>query len=465
MARVSSILARIASDLEQYLPEESVLAAFRSVGHEWRERQLGPVRTLHLFLLQVLACNTAMAHLRHLAGGVFSLAGYCQARARLPLSALQVLLRESSQAMRAAAAGKASAVMKTAADSDHPGVGLWHGLRAFLVDGSSTITPDTPDLQEAFGQPGGQKPGCGFPVPKLLALFDAFTGMVVEMLGFPLYTHEQSKVWMLHPLLQAGDLLVGDRGFCSFIHLAMLQARGVHGCFRCHQRQIVDFRPGRKSRDRLDKNNKTGHPTSQFVRRLGKHDQIVRWKRPPKAPDWMTPEQWAALPEWLEVRELRYTIPSKGQRTHCVTIATTLLDETLYPKADVAALYGLRWRVETRFSELKTTLKMRKLKSKSPEGAMKELAVYCLVYNMVRAVTTAAGLRQKVDPERISFIDALRWLLLAEPGVPIPDLIVNPLRPNRHEPRVVKDRDDTYTKMTHPRNELRKALKIPAQKA
>jgi len=77
---------------------------------------------------------------------------------------------------------------------------------------------------------------------------------------------------------------------------------------------------------------------------------------------------------------------------------------------------------------------------------------------MVRAVTTAAGLRQKVEPERISFIDALRWLLLAPPGAPIPDLIVNPVR-HRHEPRVVKDRQDTYTKMTRPRTELQQELK------
>jgi hypothetical protein len=434
MARVSSILARIASDLEQYLPEESLLAAFRSVGHQWRERQLGPVRTLHLFILQVLACNTAMAHLRHLAGEVFSLAGYCQARARLPLAALQALLRESSVAMR------------TAMTPRDAGSGLWHGLRAFLVDGSSTIAPDTPDLQQAFGQPTGCKPGCGFPVPKLLALFDAFTGMVVEMLGLPLYTHEQSKMWMLHPLLKSGDLLVGDRGFCSFVHLAMLQARGVKACFRCHHRKKVNFRRGRKNRD----------ATTEFVRRLGKHDQIVRWKRPAVKPAWMTTEQWAAMPEWLEVRELRYTLSTNGQRTHVVTIATTLLDETAYPKADVSELYGMRWRVETRFSELKTTLKMRKLKSKSAEGVLKELAIYCLVYNMVRAVATAAGLRQKVSPERISFIDALRWLLWAEPGAPIPDLIVNPLRPNRHEPRAIKDLQDTYRKLTKPRNELQK---------
>jgi hypothetical protein len=453
MAGVSQALKRIKSDLAKIMPDESILAACRAAGHTWRERQLGPVQTLHLFILQIMACNTAMCHLRLLAGEVFSAAAFCEARMRLPLAALQTLLRDSSAAMRKAAA---QAVGK--ADDGTLGC-LWHGLRAFLVDGSSTITPDTPDLQKAFGQPKGQKPGCGFPIPKLLALFDAFTGMVVEMLGFPLYTHEQSKVWMLHPFLKSGDLLVGDRGFCSFVHVAMLHARGVHACFRCHQAQIVDFRPHRKNRDGSTRKNKKGLPTSQFVRRLGKHDQIVRWKRPATMPKWMSAQQWAAMPEWLEVRELRYTLKNQGQRTREVTIATTLLDDELYPKDDVAELYDIRWRVETRFSELKTTLKMRKLKAQTEEGVRKELAAYCLVYNMVRAVTAAAGLRQGVEPDRISFIDALRWLLCAAPGEPIPKLIVNPIRPNRHEPRVIKDRHDGYDYMTRPRAELRKGLK------
>ena len=455
MARVSAILARISSDLQHYLPDRSVLAAFEAAGHEWRERQLGPVRTLHLFILQVLACNTAMTHLRHMAQDVFSVAAYCQARARLPLEALQTLLRESSAAMRDA---MRDAMLQHARQTGDADSGLWHGLRAFIVDGSSTIAPDTPALQEAFGQPTSCKAGCGFPVPKLLALFDAFTGMVVQMLGFPLFTHEQSKVWMLHPLLKAGDLLVGDRGLCSFVHLALLHERGVHACFRCHQRQLVDFHPRRTSRERLPKADRQGRPTSQFVRRLGPHDQIVRWKRPPKPPIWMTVEQWARMPEWLEVRELRYTLANKGQRTHVVTIATTLRDEMLYPKADVAELYGMRWSVETRFSELKTTLKMRKLKSKTPEGVLKELAVYGLVYNMVKMVAAAAALRQKVEPDRISFIDALRWLLEAKPGEAMPKLVVNPSRPGRFEPRVRKRRPKPFPLMRKPRRELRKPL-------
>lgn len=450
MAGISRALDRLKEDLEDHLPDQSILAACEAVGHEWRERKLGPVATVHLFMLQALWFNTAIEHLRHLAGFPFVAAAYCRARMRLPLEVLQQLLLDSSASMRAGNDGRGGG----------PAAGLWRGLRALLVDGSSTITPDTPALQEAFGQPSGQKPGCGFPVPKTLGLFDAFTGMIVQMLAFPLYTHEQSKVWQLHPYLKGGDLLVGDRGFCSFFHLAMLHARGVLACFRLHQRQIVDFRPHRKSRGQTAKSGKTGKPTSTFLRRLGRHDHVVRWKRPPKPPAWMSDAQWGSMPESLEVRELRYTIWAKGRRTRVVTIATTLLDPMLYPKEAVAELYGVRWQVETHFAELKTTLRMRKLKCKTEDGVRKELAVYCLVYNLVRAVMVKAATQQGVTPDRISFIDAIRWLLTAAPGEDIPRLVVNPRRQGRHEPRVIKDLQDTYRKMTLPRSQMRRRLDL-----
>jgi hypothetical protein len=452
MASVSASLHRIRHDLSEHLPDSSIIAACDAAGHQWRNRKLGPVMTVQLFMLQALWFNTAIEHLRRLAGFPFTAAAYCKARVRLPLEALQQLLLESSASMRAAghATGGAIAGETTA---------LWHGLRAILVDGSSTITPDTPSLQKAFGQPTGQKPGCGFPVPKTLGLFDAFTGMIIQMIAFPLFTHEQSQVWQLHPLLKGGDLLVGDRGFCSFVHLAMLQARGVLACFRLHQRQTVDFRPGRKSRDQFAKGDKAGKPTSTFLRRLGRHDQVVRWKRPPRMPAWMTAAQWALIPESLEVRELHYTIGANGQRTRVITIATTLLDPMLYPKDAVAELYGVRWQVETHFAELKTTLKMRKLKCKTEDGIRKELAIYCLIFNLVRAVVVKAAAQQGVTPDRISFLDTIRWLCLAQVGESIPKLIVNKKR-DRHEPRVIKDLQDSYPKMTRSRSELRKELKL-----
>jgi hypothetical protein len=58
----------------------------------------------------------------------------------------------------------------------------------------------------------------------------------------------------------------------------------------------------------------------------------------------------------------------------------------------------------------------------------------------------------------------VRWLLSAEPGEAMPDLVVNPKRPGRHEPRVVKDRHDKYKIMTQPRATLRKALKKQAMR-
>lgn len=342
MASISRALERIKQDLEPYLPEERILEACRAFGRPWRERLLGPVQTMHLFVLQVLHLNTAIAGLRHLVKFRFADSSYSDARTRLPLAAVQALLRSSSEAMRAAAWAKAG------------GGAAWRGLRALLVDGSSTITPDNKALAKAFGYPSGQKEGCGFPVAKLLGLFDAFTGMVVEMLCGPLFTHDMGMVFGVHPLLGAGDLMVADRGLCSFAHVALLVVAEVKALFRMHQRQIVDFRPHRKARGQGGRKGKgrgkaadKGRPASRFFKRLGKHDQLVWWLRPERRPDWMSQAQYEQLPGAVLVREIRYRIVAKGQRTRCVTIATTLLDPVLYPKEAIAELYGVRWRVET----------------------------------------------------------------------------------------------------------------------
>jgi hypothetical protein len=436
MASISGTLSRIKQDLEPFLPEQSIRLACQHLGHRYRRRQFDPVATLHLFILQVLCFNTALTHLRHLTKMPLTAAAFCKARMRLPLTLVQLLLRNSATSMV------------------HSASACWRGLRTWLVDASSSITPDCPALDKAFGHPSGQKKGCGFPVPKILGLFDAVTGLIVEVLSFPLFTHEMSQVARLHPLLGPGDLLVGDRCFCSYGHLALLHLRGVAACFRMHQRQIVSFRAGRKQRGKGQK----GKPTSTFLKRLGRQDQVVRWRKPPLRlkPQWITVQDYQRLPDTLDVREVRYHLEGKGQRTRVVTIVTTLVDPILYPKASIAELYRIRWQVETHFAELKTTLRMRKLKCQTVQGVYKELAIYALVYNLVHVVMMEAARRQQVDPDRISFLDTVRWLLSACPGEEMPALIVNSPRPDRHEPRVIKDLQDTYRKMTKSRAYLRK---------
>src|SRR5207245_11675672 len=98
-------------------------------------------------------------------------------------------------------------------------------------------------------------------------------------------------------------------------------------------------------------------PRSKFIKRLGKHDQIVeRFKSAAGRPKWISDEQWEALPQSLILRELRFVLARKGQRTRVVTIATTLLDRALHPKAKIAQLYGVRCHAESRIPRPKTTL-------------------------------------------------------------------------------------------------------------
>ena len=257
-------------------------------------------------------------------------------------------------------------------------------------------------------------------------------------------------------------MLAGDRGFCSFAHLALLLQRGVQAVFRIHQRQIVDFTAGRPHvvPARGSNRGKKGLPRSRWIKAFGFQDQLVEWFKPIECPEWMSREQFVSLPARLTLRELRYHVACKGFRSKEITLVTTLIDAKLYPMEELASMYQRRWTIETGFRHLKTTMKMEVLKCETVHGVLKELAVFVLIYNLVRLAMLEASRRQEVDADRISFIDALRWLSSALPGDPLCKLVVNPHRPGRYEPRVRKRRPKSYPLMNRPRKELKKALAV-----
>ena len=418
-----------------------ILHACQEAAHVFRKRKFDPVLTIHLFLLQVLHGNTAILHLRHLADASVNAAAYCKARMRLPVAVYERLLDYSAGLLR------------------QQGHSLLLGVRrVLLVDAASSLLADTRSIRKLFDQPKNIKPGCGYPMAKVLAMFDAVSGAVLRPLICSLFVHESSSVWKLHPLLRAGDLLVGDRAFCSYAHLAMLHARGVLGLFRMQQKQKMDFRRGRKHGGK-------GRPTSRYLRKLGRYDQLVEWFKPQVRPRWMSSKQYAALPASLIVRELRYHLAGHGQRTRVVTIATTLLDADLWPAEKIRRRYGLRWQVETHFAQLKTTMKMSPIKCKTAQGARKELLMHLIAYNLVRRVMLDAARRQKLSVRRISFIDALRWLAHARQDQDLIVLAVIPLRPDRHEPRVKKYQNYRYLSMTTPRHIMLRKPYLYADKA
>jgi Transposase DDE domain len=446
---VTAILQRFTTEWASLLRPEAILAACGEVGYlAWRHRVLTPVTTVQLFLLQILHGNTACSHLPHLSGIRFSAAAYCQARAKLPLRLFGLILERFG-----------TTVQRSAVDEER-----WHGHRTFLVDGSTCSMPDMPALQGAFGQSTEQRPGCGFPVAHLLGLFHAGTGVLLKLVVAPLFTHDLAQVQQVHPMLAPGDVLVADRGLCSYAHLALLVQAGVHAVLRVGARQIVDFTPGRpfvKPNVRRTPAVK-GVPRSRWLQALGVHDQLVVWLKPKTCPAWLVRETLAALPETLVLREVRYHVGTPGFRTRQVTLVTTLLDQKLYRVADLAELYHQRWRVETSLAQLKTSMQMDVLHCKTVPGVLKELTVFAIVYNLVRLVMLQSATLRQTAVERISFLDALRWLSAPSSGMSLAALIVNPQRPYRVEPRVKKRRPKSFPFMIKPRQALRQQLILQA---
>jgi hypothetical protein len=440
--RIIPILGRLRQDIAANLSKETIEEACRQMNYSWRKRILDPATTIYLFLLQVLHGNTACQHVVHFGCWSFSDSAYCQARKRLPLAVFQWLLQKTAAAFRSA----------TSSDS------RWLGHRIWLVDGSSFSMPDEPELQRYFGQPGNQRKGCGFPVAKWLALFDLTTGMLLRSATAPLRSHEMSRSPAISSDLEPGDVVLGDRGFCSYAHLALLTGRGLHGVFRIHQKQIVDFTPGRPgARRQRGSKDVPGLPRSRWVLAQGDADQVVNWFKPKKKPSWMDAQEYARLPEEITVRELRYRVEVPGYRVREITLVTTLLEAAKYAASALANLYYRRWQVELNFRHIKISMGMDVLRCKTVEGVLKELAVFALAYNLVRSVMVESARLQDVESDRIGLVDAVRWLIGKEEA-DASVLVVNPSRPDRVEPRVVKRRPKQYMRMTEPRAVLRKQL-------
>jgi len=275
-----------------------------------------------------------------------------------------------------------------------------------LIDSTSFSMPDTAELQAQFGQPGQQKSGCGFPVAHVLMLFNARTGLAVDAITAPLRTHEMSIAAGSHQRMHAGDLVVGDDSFRTYAHFALLGQRGLHGLFPLHHKRIADFtanRPCIEPRAVARASEAKGLPRSRWIKSLGKDDQLV--------------EKYPA-DELFEVR-LR------------------------------------RWDVETDLRHLKTTMKMEILHCKTVAGVQKELWMFLLIYNMVRAVMVQAAQRQEAAVSRISFAGALHWMRHARPGDDLLPLAIVPDRPNRLEPQAVKRRPKQYDRLSRPRHQMR----------
>jgi hypothetical protein len=417
---------------------------------EYRDRIYTPVVTLLAFIAQILdsdgSCRKAVSRIISQASLFFSenlpsqnTAAYCKARLRLPISFLWKVIGWSTQRV----------------SSQIEAEDLWLGRhKVRIVDGSSCQTPDTEANRNEFGLPGNVKPGCGMPVLYFVAMFSLETGLLHYLQFSKKGTHERLSFRELIKNLFQGDVVLGDRGFCSYVDIFLIKQQLAECVFRIFNRK----------------------PDYQIGERLGKQDHIVEWEKPKACPAGMSEKDFSLLPEKIRVREVCVIVEQKGFRSKKLDIVTTLLDATFYTKKEIASLYRRRWSIELNFRHIKTTLGMELLRTKTPEMARKEVLVYMIAYNLIRSLIWNAKKIYYIDIQRISFKGTVQHLSNFSSYLAVADevgygnlyeifiqLIGNekiPYRPDRIEPRVIKRRPKPFPLMTKPRAQLKAQLVI-----
>jgi len=433
-------LAQLQEHLRAFLPPP--LLSAEDDGLNSRERIFSLRLTFECFIWQMLQPGTSCREVVRQVQSLFRLhdkgpvnpgdSAFVQARQRLPRERLEKALVATAQA-----AGRRA----------NPG-GHLQGRPVKFVDCSTTQLPDTEANQQRYPQPGGQKPGCGFPVMKFLVLFSLASGAVLNVVMSGWRNHDLRLFRRVWDQLKAGDIGLGDRAYGDYVTLASLPRQGVDVVARLHQKRKADFRK---------------------AKRLAKHDGLFVWTKGWQQSNILSAREWSQLPGQITVRLLRFTATIRGHRARRITLVSTLLNPKSYPAQELMALYCRRWRLELSLRDLKTTMGMEPLRCQSPEMAQKELLAYLIAHNLMRCVMAQAAAQHEVDLERVSFkgaLDALRQYSNAIGQARNrklrrqlwADLLLNLARdlvrrrPNRTEPRAVKHRPKPYPLLNQPRH-------------
>jgi hypothetical protein len=365
---------------------------------------------------------------------------YCRAKARLPWTQFPKALAATAQFT----------------DQLVPALSCLQGRPLKVVDGSAlTLLADTQKNRAAYPAVQCQPDQPSFPMMRLVVFFSLRSGAILAAALGSLAVSELSLLAQLAGQLAPGDILIGDRGFGCYPLIAWLR-----------QRLGVDF-IGRTTR-RIDGRRR--------CQRLGRNDWLIQWNKGSVPSPWMSLLQWQGLPATLRLRAVKGSLYQKGFRVRQVTVLTTLLDAQGYPAQEILDAYLRRWRLEMCLDDLKTTLRLESLRSRSPEMARKELFLRLIAHNLVRGTMAQAAREHQVPLERISFkgsLDALRqfsqamaqarsknkrqqlWTELLRTLAA--DLV--PERPGRREPRAVKRKKNRYPRLVGPRRTFRDHLK------
>jgi len=418
-----------------------------SSGAMSRRRLFSKENTFWAFFSQVLdadgGCKEVIRKLQSYASikGVkvpsSSTAAYCAARKKLDESMLDDILTHTAERLEKI-----------------PETGLMNNRRVIVVDGTGISMPDTPANQEIWPQSSTQKPGCGFPVARICACFSLKSGALLSYALGNKKNHELPLFRQQWNTFKRGDIILGDKGFCSYFDTAELKEQGVDMVVTLARRAPVS--------------------AAISLKRLGPDDLLITWQRPVYNTKLSySIEAWAKLPEELILRQIKVSVKYPGFRTQKFYIVTTLLDAAQYPAEELAELYFRRWDVELFFRDIKTTMGMDILRCKTPEMIRKEILMHFIAYNCIRRLMCEAAKDVDLKARVVSFKGSVQALRNWEPHLnqakisrserfrllsDLYEAMTNtPItqRPGRSEPRCLKRRKKNYQLMTAPRHEMK----------
>ena len=202
---------------------------------------------------------------------------------------------------------------------------------------------------------------------------------------------------------------------------------------------------------------------------------MIVWTRPPR-PEWMDQATYDAIPETLELREIRYQVIQPGYRTTTLTVVTTLTDaDEVHCRRDRGTVwFPLERGADIR--SIKQALNLCHVRCKSPAMVRKELWTTLLAYNLIRTTAAAAAVLHDKQPRHLSFTSACQYVLASWMSLSCRQIAAERVeahcrrllaqiahcqvanRPGRIEPRVLKRRRHGYKLMQEPRAVLKARL-------
>jgi len=253
------------------------------------------------------------------------------------------------------------------------------GRRLVAIDGTCLDVADTVENDKRFGRPGVNKgERAAFPQARVVAVAECGTHAIFDAAVGPYTTAENTLAQEVIDRLEPGMLVLADRGFCGFPLWSRAVATGADLLWRA----MPNMKP-------------------RHLETLADGSWLAELR------PWGNAR---TKTEPLKIRVIDYEIDDGRPNDTSYRLLTTILDPEVAPAVDLAVAYGERWEIETTFDELKTHQRGARtvLRSKSPDLVLQEIWGHLCCHFAIRTLMWEAAGHARVDPDRVSFVTALR---------------------------------------------------------